>query len=107
MAREDPAFLMRLSDVLGRIVVTETGWPLGKARDLRVETTDRTAKVTALVVGPLGFRGSLLRWRTTRGHTSGHGLVPWEAVKSIEENRVVVEEGTSVSGPGGVGTSGP
>jgi sporulation protein YlmC with PRC-barrel domain len=97
---------MRLSDVLGRLVVTESGWPLGKARDLRVETTDRTAKVTALLITPPGARGSLLRWRSTRGHTTEHGLVPWDAVKSVEEDRIVVAEGTSVSGPRGVGTSG-
>jgi sporulation protein YlmC with PRC-barrel domain len=97
---------MRLSDILGRLVVTESGWPLGKARDLRVETTGRTAKVTALLVTPPGARGSLLRWRSTRGHTSTHGLVPWDAVKSVEEDRVVVQEGTSVSLPRGGGTRG-
>jgi sporulation protein YlmC with PRC-barrel domain len=97
---------MRLSDVIGRAVVTETGWPLGKARDIRVETTERTAKATALVITPPGPRGSFLRWRRTRGHTSSHQIIPWDAVKSIEPNRVVVEEGASVSGPGGVGTSG-
>jgi sporulation protein YlmC with PRC-barrel domain len=94
---------MRLSDVIGRMVVTETGWPLGKARDVRVKTTERTAKVTALVITPPGPRGSLRRWAPTRGHTTTHHLVPWEAVKNIEQDRIVVEEGASVSGPGGMG----
>jgi hypothetical protein len=32
--------------------------------------------------------------------------VPWDAVKSVEEDRVVVQEGTSVSLPRGGGTRG-
>jgi sporulation protein YlmC with PRC-barrel domain len=98
---------MRLSDLLGCDVVTESGWPLGKARDLRVETSERTAKVTGLVLTPPGSSGSILRWRSTDGHTTQHEVVPWDAVQSIEEGRIVVKEGTTVSRPSRAGTPSP
>jgi hypothetical protein len=46
---------MKLSDLLGVQVRTESGEPLGYVRDLRGELTTRSLRITGVVVGGLGL----------------------------------------------------
>ncbi len=91
---------MRLSDLLGAMVVTESGWPLGHAIDVRAEERDDGVEITELLVGKAAFLERLLGGRA--GHGSGrvgpHAGVPWEAVVDVEPARkIVVREGTEPS----------
>jgi hypothetical protein len=58
------AFLMRLSNVLGRLVVTESGWPLGKARDRSVR------RATSESRRPTGRRRQSLFWSRRAVHAA-------------------------------------
>jgi sporulation protein YlmC with PRC-barrel domain len=89
----------RLSQFLDVEVVTESGESLGRCFDVRGERTPRTLKVAGLVVGKRGF---LERYGI--GGSSGEAkrhhkvwrrdMVPWDAVVRLEEQRIVVKDGT-------------
>jgi len=84
---------VRLSDLLGLHVRTESGENLGRVHDVRAELTPRTVKVTGLVVGGVGFlerfgigavrHGSRLR---------SHDVVPWREVVRADRRGVVVRD---------------
>jgi sporulation protein YlmC with PRC-barrel domain len=84
---------MRFTDFLGVEVATESGDKLGHVRDLRVERTPRTLKITGLVVGGFGFLERLgigapessARIRTT-------DVVPWSAVVRADSSGIVVRD---------------
>jgi sporulation protein YlmC with PRC-barrel domain len=85
---------MRLSDLLGVPVRTESGESLGRVHDVRAELGARSLRVTGLVVGRLGVLERLglgaprtpLRVRTT-------DVVPWSAVVRADRRGVVVRSG--------------
>jgi sporulation protein YlmC with PRC-barrel domain len=87
---------VRVSELLGLRVATESGDRLGRVHDIRAELTPRTCKVTGLVVGRIGFferlgfgaPGSSSRLR-------GHDVVPWSAVIRADRRGVVVKDGTT------------
>jgi sporulation protein YlmC with PRC-barrel domain len=95
---------MRLSDLVGLKVETESGEELGRVHDLRVERDPRSStehagqrwKVTGLVVGR---RAVEERLGAARPHHQAPVLpkdaVPWSAVVRIREGRAVVKDGTS------------
>jgi sporulation protein YlmC with PRC-barrel domain len=86
---------MRLGDLLGTKVVTESGKGLGRVYDVRAELGPRSLRVTGLCVGTsaflerlgIGAPESSMRVRT-------HDTVPWSAVRSVGRGRVVVADGT-------------
>jgi sporulation protein YlmC with PRC-barrel domain len=85
--------VIRLSELLGKEVLTESGWVLGHVFDVRVELGRGAPKVVGLVVGAPGVRRRLYgeaRRRDVR--TLAEGAVPWEAVQAIEEKRIRVRE---------------
>ena len=92
--------MRRLSDLLERVVVTESGEKLGHCFDLRGERTARSLKVTGLVVGRRGYL-ERLGIGSSRGEAKRHhkvwdrDLVPWSAVVRLERNRIVVKDGTT------------
>ena len=64
---------MRLSELIGLPVRTESGENLGRVHDVRGELTPRTLKVTGLIVGRLGV---LERWGSgRRSRLRGYGRV--------------------------------
>ncbi len=91
--------MTRLSELLGSTVVTESGWPLGRAVDARAEERDDGVRVTDLLVGKRAFLARLLGGREGHGpgKTARHARVPWDAVVALEPGRIVVREGTKPS----------
>jgi sporulation protein YlmC with PRC-barrel domain len=88
---------MRLSDLLGAMVVTEAGWPLGHVVDLRAEEHGNRVALTHLLVGRQAFAQRLFGTRSAEGGraTAPHEAVPWDAVVDVEPGRkVIVKEGT-------------
>jgi sporulation protein YlmC with PRC-barrel domain len=87
---------MRLSDLLGVPVRTESGESLGRVHDVRAELGARSLRVTGLVVGRLGVLERLglgaprtpLRVRTS-------DVVPWSAVVRADRRSVVVRSGAT------------
>ena len=85
--------MIRLSELLGKEVVTESGWSLGHVFDVRVDVGGREPKVVGLVVGKPSVRQRLYREaRRSDVNTLPQGAVPWEAVLTIDEKRVRVRE---------------
>jgi len=85
--------VIRLSELLGKEVVTESGWSLGHVFDVRVEVGGKTPKVLGLVVGAPGLRRRL--YGEARRHdpsTLPQGAVPWESVQAIEDKRIMVKD---------------
>jgi sporulation protein YlmC with PRC-barrel domain len=89
---------MRLSELLRREVVTESGQKLGHVHDVRAERRGDRLLITAILVG----RRALLE-RFGLGITHGKqgsklrtaaGSVPWEAVVRLTSGKVVVRDGT-------------
>jgi sporulation protein YlmC with PRC-barrel domain len=82
---------MRISDLLGKEVITESGWSLGSVFDVRVENLGGAPNVKGLVVGAPGLRRRLIG-ESHRREVSllSEGEVPWDAVESIEGNRIQV-----------------
>ena len=84
---------MKLSELLGTPVRTESGERLGKVHDVRAELTSRSLKVTGLVVGTfgvlerlgLGAPGSALNIRS-------HDVVEWSRVVRADRRGVVVKD---------------
>jgi sporulation protein YlmC with PRC-barrel domain len=91
--------MTRLSELLDRQVVTESGRVLGRAFDLRGRWAGQEVEVTALVVGRRGFLerlgiGSSQGERRRHHKTWKHDAVPWEAVLRLQDGRIVVRDGT-------------
>jgi sporulation protein YlmC with PRC-barrel domain len=90
---------MRLSELVDRRVVTESGASLGRAFDVRAERRGSTVEITGLVVGRRGFF-ERLGIGPSRGEAKRHhkvwkrDLVPWQAVVRMEQKRIVVRDGT-------------
>jgi sporulation protein YlmC with PRC-barrel domain len=88
---------MRLSDLLGVSVTTESGERLGHVHDVRAELTSRSLKITGLLVGGLGILerfGIGAPQSTARIRTKD--VVPWEAVVRADRRGVVVRDRTTV-----------
>jgi sporulation protein YlmC with PRC-barrel domain len=91
---------MRLIDVLGCEVRTESGEELDRVWDVRAEETEGGFRLVGLLVGKRGLleRLGLLNWRQMRTHgerTRPHEeVLPWEAVLRIDEGIVIVRDGT-------------
>jgi sporulation protein YlmC with PRC-barrel domain len=89
---------MRLSDLLNRKVVTESGESLGRIHDVRGELVDGRLRVTGLATGEMGF---LERFGIgTRGSggpgtakVHGHPVIPWSRVVRVGPE-IVVRDGT-------------
>ena len=89
---------MRLSELLHREVVTESGRKLGHVHDVRAEQKGDRLLITAVLVGRRallehfglgiadGKPGSKLR--------TASASVPWEAVVRLASGKVVVRDGT-------------
>jgi len=85
--------VIRLSELLGKEVVTESGWVLGHVFDVRVELGGGAPKVVGLVVGAPGVVRRLYGEARRRDvSTLPQGTVPWDAVQTIEAKRIRVSE---------------
>jgi sporulation protein YlmC with PRC-barrel domain len=92
---------MRLSELLHRKVVTESGRRLGHVHDLRAEQRGDRLVVTNVLVGRRAFLehfglGVSAGKQGTKLRTSA-GSFPWEAVVRFSSGRLVVRDGTELS----------
>ena len=77
---------MRLSELLGLPVRTESDGDLGRVHDVRAELTPRTLKVTGLVVGRLGLLERLgLGAPTSAARLRTRDVIPWQDVVRAHE----------------------
>jgi sporulation protein YlmC with PRC-barrel domain len=85
---------MRLSELLRRKVVSESGVSHGRVHDIRGELEGDRLRVTGLACGSLGF---LERYGVGTGGTGGagqakvhgHPAIPWERVVRVGAEIVV------------------
>ena len=86
---------MRLSDLLGLDVQTESGERLGRVYDVRAELTRQSLRLTGLVVGQAGLLERLgLGAPRTNTRIRVHDTLPWSAVIRADRRGVVVKDGT-------------
>jgi sporulation protein YlmC with PRC-barrel domain len=92
---------MRVSEILGLPVRTESGRSLGRVHDVRGEIGERHLRVTGLVVGGLGV---LERLGIGAPHAlerlRGRDAVPWESVLRVDRRGVVVRDAQLRESPG-------
>jgi sporulation protein YlmC with PRC-barrel domain len=85
---------MRLSELLGRQVVSESGERLGRVHDVRGELVDGRLRITGLAAGELGLLerygvGTHGSGGPGRVKVHGHGVIPWERVIRVGGTVVV------------------
>lgn len=85
---------MRLSELLNRKVVTESGAHCGRIHDVRAELEDGRLHVTGLVAGELGVLERLgigTHGSGGPGQTKvhGHEVIPWERVVRVGAEVVI------------------
>lgn len=92
---------MRLSGLLHRKVVTESGRSLGHVHDLRAEQRGERLIVVAVLVGRRAYLehfglGVSAGKQGTKLRTSARS-VPWDAVVRFSSGTLVVRDGTELS----------
>ncbi len=84
---------MRLGELLGRKVVTESGVSCGRVHDVQGELDGEHLRVTALVAGRIGILERYgVNARGTGGGQAkqhGHDGIPWERVVRVGREVVV------------------
>ncbi len=85
---------MRLGELLGREVVTESGGRLGRVYDVQGELEEGRLRVTGLVAGAPGILerlgvGVAGKGGTRRAMRHGHAGIPWERVVRVGRDVVV------------------
>ena len=86
---------MRLSDLLGLEVRTQSGERLGRVHDVRAELTPRTVKIVGVVVGRVGLLERLGIGAVRHGsRLRSHDVVPWREVVRADRRGVVVRDRT-------------
>ncbi|HET6170973.1 MAG TPA: hypothetical protein VFD90_00105 [Gaiellales bacterium] len=88
---------MRLSELLNRRVVKESGSCLGRVHDVRGELVDGHLRITGLCVGELGLLerfgvGTHGTGGPRQAKVHGHQVIPWERVARVGAE-VVVRDG--------------
>lgn len=87
---------MRLGELLGREVVTESGERLGRVHDVQGELEEGRLRVTALVAGAPGILerlgvGARGKGGARRAKRHGHAAIAWERVVRVGADVVVRE----------------
>ena len=86
---------MRLSELLNRKVVSESGQRLGRVHDVRGELVGGRLRVTGLIAG--NFLGILERYGVAthgsggpgQAKVHGHPVIPWERVVHVGSEIVI------------------
>jgi sporulation protein YlmC with PRC-barrel domain len=84
---------VKLSELLGLGVRTQSGEPLGHVHDVRADLTSRSVRVKGILVGRVGLLERLglgAPHSTFRRH--GQALVPWSAVVRADRRGIVVQD---------------
>lgn len=85
---------MRLSELLKREVVSESGRRLGRVHDVRGELVEGHLRVTGLVAGKLGILerygvGTHGSGGPGQAKVHGHPIIPWDRVVRVGSTVVV------------------
>jgi sporulation protein YlmC with PRC-barrel domain len=85
---------MRLSELLNRAVVSESGRRLGRVHDVRGELVDGRLLVIGLVAGKLGILerygiGTHGSGGPRQAKVHGHPVIPWERVVRVGSEVIV------------------
>jgi sporulation protein YlmC with PRC-barrel domain len=85
---------MRLSQLLNRKVVSESGRALGRVHDVRAELTGGHLRITGLTAGRAGVLerygiGTHGSGGPNRAKVHGHHVIPWEQVVRVGAEIVV------------------
>jgi len=85
---------MRLGELLGREVVTESGERLGRVHDVQGELEEGRLRVTALVAGAPGVFerhgvGAAGKGGARRAKGHGHAAIAWERVVRVGRDVIV------------------
>ena len=85
---------MRLSELLNRKVVTESGASLGRIHDIRGEIAHAPLRVTGLAAGELGVLerfgiGTHGSGGPSQAKVHGHQIITWERVVRVGAEVVV------------------
>ena len=85
---------MRLGELLGREVVTESGERLGRVRDVQGELDEGRLRLTGLVAGAPGILerlgvGPLGKGGVLRAKRHDHTAIAWERVVRVGRDVVV------------------
>ena len=85
---------MRLSELLGLQVHTESGRSLGRVHDLRGELSPRSLRVTGIVVGRLGLLERLgFGAPGHRERLRSDDMIEWADVVRADRRGVIVRDG--------------
>lgn len=87
---------MRLSELLNREVVSESGQGLGRVHDVRGQLVDGRLRVIGLVAGKLGILerygvGTAGSGGPGQVKVHGHPIIPWERVVRVGSKVVVYD----------------
>jgi len=93
---------MRLSELLNRKVVSESGQQLGRVHDVRGELVGGRLQVTGLIAGELGILerygiGTHGSGGPGQAKVHGHPVIPWERVVRIGPEIVIRDESPTPS----------
>lgn len=85
---------MRLSELLNREVVSESGQRFGRVHDVRGELVDGHLRVTGLCAGPTGFLerfgiGTHGSGGPAEAKVHGHAVIPWARVVRVGAKVIV------------------
>ena len=88
---------MRLSELLNRKVVSESGQQLGRVHDVRGKLVGGRLQVTGLVAGELGILerygiGTHGSGGPGQAKVHGHPVIPWERVVRVGSEVVIRDE---------------
>lgn len=100
--REGAGILMRLSELLNREVVTESGRRLGRIHDVRGELVGGRLLVTGLIAGKLGILerygiGTHGSGGSGQARVHGQDMIPWDRIVRVGTLITVSDERTSSS----------
>jgi sporulation protein YlmC with PRC-barrel domain len=85
---------VRVSELLGVSVRTESGESLGRVHDLRAELKGKRPRVTGLCVGQLGLVERLgIGAPTSAARLRTHDVIEWADVVRADRRGVVVRDG--------------
>ena len=82
--------MIRASDLIGCVVLTESGERIGRVHDLRARATDDGWQLEGLVVGRVGMLARLIGSGPSplvRGD-----VIPWSTITSISDGLVSVRD---------------
>jgi sporulation protein YlmC with PRC-barrel domain len=83
---------VRLSELLGLDVETESGEHIGRVYDVRGELTPRTLRVTGLVVGGVGLLERLGLGAFRHRELRTDARIPWGDVLRADRRGIVVRD---------------